>query len=267
MGNRPSRGGHGGSPREGTTRVCFVRPRGAIIAYEGSATGPTTQRTDPPGLQYGCSIGLRGHRQPSSPRRQNIAFCGGFFGGPAWTRTRDLFLISSVRPSRRRVRRVRPVRKTAYIGPKPPTQGVSRFRCVRRIRRGCSTVAVEGTWPEPPSGPRRGRPCRTRTRPYPCPVAALPLLAFGLAVPGTHRSPRAALPGARAGAPALRRFPYREALASIRTVEPTRLKALLESVQGVRDAVSDLERELVAALADHRTETAPLNRPPPTRSG
>ena len=60
----------------------------------------------------------------------------------------------------------------------------------------------------------------------------------------------------------MRRFPYREALASIRVVDPTRLRTLLENVQAVRDAVSDLERELVAALADHRAEAASLHRPP-----
>ncbi len=96
MGDRPLRGGRGGPPREGTTRACFVRPRGAMIAYKGTATGPTTEgreRTDPPGLQYGCSKGPQGRLPVPSTCRQNIAFCGGFFGGPAWTRTRDLFLI------------------------------------------------------------------------------------------------------------------------------------------------------------------------------
>ena len=58
------------------------------------------------------------------------------------------------------------------------------------------------------------------------------------------------------------RFPSREALASIRIVDPTRLKALLESVQAVREAVSDLEREITAALADHRAGAASLQRHP-----
>ena len=60
----------------------------------------------------------------------------------------------------------------------------------------------------------------------------------------------------------MRRFRYRGALASIRIVDPTRLRALLENVQAVRKAVSDLERELVAALADHRAEAASLHRSP-----
>lgn len=44
-------------------------------------------------------------------------------------------------------------------------------------------------------------------------------------------------------------------------MDPTRLKALLESMQAVRDAVSDLEREITAALADHRAEAAFPQRP------
>ena len=100
MGDRPSRCGCGGPPLEGPTRACFVRPRGALIASEGIATGPATElttegreRTHLPVLQYGCSKGPQGWLPMPSACRQNIAFCGSFFGGPAWTRTRDLFLI------------------------------------------------------------------------------------------------------------------------------------------------------------------------------
>ena len=77
---------------------------------------------------------------------------------------------------RRRVRHVRRIRKTAYIGPKPSTRGAPRFRCVRRLRPRPSYCNRTATPPDPPSRPRRGRPCRSRTRLHPCPVAALPWL-------------------------------------------------------------------------------------------
>ena len=51
----------------------------------------------PSGLQYGCS-NRAGKRFPALFMfEQIITFCRGFFGGPAWTRTRDLFLIREVR--------------------------------------------------------------------------------------------------------------------------------------------------------------------------
>ncbi len=43
-------------------------------------------------------------------------------------------------------------------------------------------------------------------------------------------------------------------------MDPTRLKALLESVQAVQDATSDLEREIMAALANHRAEPTSPHR-------
>ena len=66
--------------------------------------------------------------------------------------------------------------------------------------RQLARVAVEGAWPEPPSRPRRGRSCRARTRHHPYSVAALSLVTFGTAAPGTHRSPQAAPRGEREGA-------------------------------------------------------------------
>ena len=47
----------------------------------------------PSGLQYGCSK-RAGKRFPALFMFEQIMpFCRGFLGGPAWTRTRDLFLI------------------------------------------------------------------------------------------------------------------------------------------------------------------------------
>ncbi len=44
-------------------------------------------------------------------------------------------------------------------------------------------------------------------------------------------------------------------------MDPTRLKALLESVQAVQDATSDLKREIMAALANHQAEPTSPHRP------
>ncbi len=44
-------------------------------------------------------------------------------------------------------------------------------------------------------------------------------------------------------------------------MDPTRLEALLESVQAVQDAISDLEREIMATLANHQAKPASPHRP------
>ena len=118
-------------------------------------------------------------------------------------------------------------------------------------RRGAAGTAV-GT-PERAPVPRTNALVRARAPPSPSSLSA--------PRPATHQSPRAALPGARAGALALRRFPLRKTLARIQAVNPTRLRALLENVQAVRDAISNLEQEITAALAEHRAEAASPQRP------
>src|SRR5215203_515562 len=50
----------------------------------------------PSGLQYGCSKRARKRFPALFMFEQIMTFCRGFKCGPAWTRTRDLFLIREV---------------------------------------------------------------------------------------------------------------------------------------------------------------------------
>ena len=53
----------------------------------------------PSGLQYGCSKRARKRFPALFMFEQIMTFCRGFKCGPAWTRTRDLFLIREARLS------------------------------------------------------------------------------------------------------------------------------------------------------------------------